>query len=306
MTISATPLKVSSEGGLIYEWPGDLHYAILSITDQGLSTNQETSLRERKSLLSAADRARYLQLPASLREPLKSYTLRLIGDERDPQRVAALLLEHFEKNFRYQLSQTPSAPDEDPIISFLTKSRAGHCEYFSSAMTLLLRSVGIPARQITGYAGGEWSELGAYYLVRNRDAHAWVEMWRGGSGEIADQRSWQRLDPTPPRQSVAEPATLLNRARKFRDHMQFLWFRYVLGFDSRDQVQAVNKTRKTVNDSLRELREAKIWSRLQRWWRERQLFWVLLCVIGGILAASRLPGAVCIPRSLYGGIVVTP
>ena len=289
LTISAPPLKVSREGGLLYHWPGDLHYAVLSITDQGPLYEEDYKKERGGGELSQGDRKRYLQLPQSLREPLREYALKVIGDEKEPQKVANLLLEHFIKGeFRYDLSQKATEEKEDPILLFLTRTRAGHCEYFSSAMTLLLRSIGIPARQITGYAGGEWSELGAYYIVRNRDAHAWVEMWRERGSEITDQRAWLRLDPTPQQNDTSERASLLSKAKKWSDHMQFLWFRYVLGFDARDQLQAVKRTKKTVNESLKDLREAHVWSKLSRWWRHQNLWWPLSLLAILAIIASRI------------------
>jgi hypothetical protein len=77
----------------------------------------------------------------------------------------------------------------DPIVDFLFRDRSGHCEYFATALTLLARSRGIPARMVTGYRVGERSPFG-YYVVRERNAHAWVEVWLPGSG-------WVTRDATP-------------------------------------------------------------------------------------------------------------
>lgn len=78
----------------------------------------------------------------------------------------------------------------DPIIDFLTIHREGHCELFASAMALLARSEGIPARVVTGYRGGDRNRVGGYTVVRERNAHAWVEAWIDGG--------WRAFDPTPP------------------------------------------------------------------------------------------------------------
>lgn len=93
-------------------------------------------------------------------------------------------------DFRYarSFSRTGSL---DPVLEFVLHDRTGHCEYFASAMALLARARGIPARLVTGYRVAEHSELGGYHVVRERNAHAWVEAWIEGKG-------WVTRDPTPP------------------------------------------------------------------------------------------------------------
>lgn len=80
---------------------------------------------------------------------------------------------------------------DHPLEDFLFRYKSGHCEYFASAMVLLLRSQGIPARLVTGFLGGEYNRLEGYYVVRQVNAHAWVEAWIEGEG-------WRTFDATPP------------------------------------------------------------------------------------------------------------
>mgnify|MGYP002821898795 CR=1 FL=1 len=77
----------------------------------------------------------------------------------------------------------------DPIDEFLFLTRRGFCEHFASAFTVLMRAAGIPTRVVTGYQGGERNDVGDYWVVRQRDAHAWSEVWLG-------KRGWVRGDPT--------------------------------------------------------------------------------------------------------------
>nr|MDP9122212.1 transglutaminaseTgpA domain-containing protein [Acidobacteriota bacterium] len=79
----------------------------------------------------------------------------------------------------------------NPIEDFLFRYKSGQCEYFASSMVLMLRSEGVPARLVTGFLGGEYNPFEGYYIVRNSNAHAWVEAYLAGQG-------WQILDPTPP------------------------------------------------------------------------------------------------------------
>lgn len=90
--------------------------------------------------------------------------------------------------FDYSL-EVARDPEVDPILDFLTLHRAGHCEYFASALVLLARAQGIPARVVGGYRVGAVNPLTGLAVVRERNAHAWAEVWHGDA--------WHRLDPTP-------------------------------------------------------------------------------------------------------------
>ncbi len=110
------------------------------------------------------------------------------ADARDDGERARALLDVFRSGFRYSL-EPGDVGDQDPLARFLFETRLGHCEYFASSLAVLLRAAGVPSRIVNGYRGGEWNEYGKYFLVRQSDAHSWVEAW------IDDE--WQLLDPTP-------------------------------------------------------------------------------------------------------------
>ncbi len=102
-------------------------------------------------------------------------------------------LNYFRDNgFVYSL--TPPLLDNDPVDEFLFETRQGFCEHYAAAFTIMMRAAGVPARVVTGYQGGEFNPIGDYLLVRQRDAHAWVEVW-------LESRGWTRVDPT----SVVSP-----------------------------------------------------------------------------------------------------
>ena len=92
-----------------------------------------------------------------------------------------------QEKFYYTLEPEPMSSDY--IDSFMFDTRQGFCEHYSSSFVVMMRAVGIPARIVTGYQGGDWNESGQYLLVRQSDAHAWTEVWQEGSG-------WNRFDPT--------------------------------------------------------------------------------------------------------------
>ncbi len=136
-----------------------------------------------------------------------------------------------------------------PIEDFLFRYRSGHCELFASSMVLLLRSQGIPAHLVTGFLGGEYNPFEGYTIVRNENAHAWVEAYVPGMG-------WQIFDPTPPggRPTAAEEGAL-QFLRQAWDFLEFRWDRYVLSFGLSEQMRLL--------DSLRSLWQ-EVWSKLRR------------------------------------------
>jgi len=123
---------------------------------------------------------------------------------RDDAKLVATGLDYFRNQpFYYTLKPPLLAPD--PVDYFLFESRRGFCEHYASAFTVLMRSAGIPTRIVTGYQGGNVNPLGGYVIVRQRDAHAWAEVWLG-------ERGWVRIDPTaavsPQRIELGMDATL--------------------------------------------------------------------------------------------------
>ncbi|HVS03865.1 MAG TPA: transglutaminaseTgpA domain-containing protein [Thermoanaerobaculia bacterium] len=124
-----------------------------------------------------------------------------------------------------------------PLEDFLFASRRGHCEYFASAMVLLLRSQGVPARLVTGFLGADENPLEGYFTVRQSNAHAWVEAWIPGDG-------WTVFDPTP---SAGRPSTqeanLALFVSQVYDYLIFRWDRYVLTFGFYDQIELFRQLR---------------------------------------------------------------
>lgn len=105
----------------------------------------------------------------------------------DDAAIVQRALDWIRRDFHYTLDTPP--PGRDSVDAFLFRQRAGFCEHFSSAFVVLMRAAGIPARVVTGFAGGVHNPLGDYWVVRRLDAHAWAEVWLPGHG-------WTRVDPT--------------------------------------------------------------------------------------------------------------
>jgi hypothetical protein len=138
---------------------------------------------------------------------------------------------HLSATYAYTLDLGGRAADADPIESFLFRYKSGQCEYFASAMVLMLRAQGVPARLVTGFLGGEYNPFEGYLVVRDSNAHAWVEAYLG------DALGWRVFDPTPPSgRPAASAAGFWLLAHQAWDFLQFRWDRYVLTYGFYDQL----------------------------------------------------------------------
>lgn len=227
--------------------------------DRTLLAAQDITQRYRYSLvaartyvlqarLSSAERSHYLQLPQAAGPRARDLAQRWLQEaEGNTAGLLQRIMQHYNEGFTYTLS--PGRLFGDSVDRFLFDSREGYCEHFASATTFMLRSAGVPARVVTGYQGGEWNPYQGYLQVRQYDAHAWVEVWMEGRG-------WVRLDPTaavaPERIRNSAEAFLRERGealasgRIFRsdwlrglqqryDAFNFVWQRWVLNYESRQQ-----------------------------------------------------------------------
>ncbi len=164
------------------------------------------------------------QLPQRMRELADSITA---GLDNQYERVQAVE-RWFHSEFTYTLD-LPASPREATLEHFLFQRRTGHCEYFSTAMAMLLRMQGISAREVNGFLGGEWSEFGQYLAVTQNQAHAWVEVWFPGFG-------WVPFDPTPAGGSgEAVAAAWFWPGRFLLDGLQHRWGKWVLDYNMESQ-----------------------------------------------------------------------
>jgi protein-glutamine gamma-glutamyltransferase len=167
----------------------------------------------------------YLQLPDELPERVRGLGLSIVAGKTTPYEKAEAIAGYLRRNYAYTLTMD-SEPGREPIDFFLFDRKKGHCEYFSSAMAVLLRSVGVPARNVNGFLGGEWNEYGKYIAVRSGDAHSWVEVWFG------DGLGWVTYDPTPAAPSMARSGDgVFEKLRRLVDNLRLSWFRWVIEYD---------------------------------------------------------------------------
>ncbi len=154
-----------------------------------------------------------------------------IGNPADPalHRAMAERFEGYLKSggFEYTLDPVTDYRGGDRLEQFLTTVRRGHCEFFASAMTALCQSVNIPARLVSGYLGTEYIDVGGFYLVRQKDAHAWVEVFLPEIG-------WTTFDPSPsgPSRHSGDREGLVARMAGIAEYLQFEWVTFVVSFDA--------------------------------------------------------------------------
>ncbi|RPE81251.1 transglutaminaseTgpA domain-containing protein [Vulcaniibacterium tengchongense] len=223
--------------------------------DHGLQALRPQTSVSRWRLRSAAPRHHQPHLPRALRALAlrlpEGYNPRTVALGRqwraeaggDDAAVVRRALAWIRRDFAYTL-ETP-LPGRHAVDEFLFDTRAGFCEHFSSAFAVLMRAAGVPARVVTGYAGGYRNPIGDYWLVRRSDAHAWTEVWLRGRG-------WVRVDPTAAVAPERIYDTIGDRlpgadgllgglgggARSLVDVGDWLrrgWNDFVLGFDARRQ-----------------------------------------------------------------------
>ncbi len=175
-------------------------------------------------------------VPPSLKDTL----VKLFKNFYDkPEKMAYKLVLYFRSRFKYSLNF--SIPEgENPVLYFLTKSRIGHCELFATSMALILRSFGIPTRLVGGYLGAIHSKIGNYYIVRENDAHTWVEVY------IPD-KGWEKFDPSPP--APRKKRALLN-VSLLMDYVKLIWYNHVINYDVYSQLGIIESVSRGVKPSL--------------------------------------------------------
>src|SRR5580765_7519613 len=169
----------------------------------------------------------YLQLP-NLDPRIAQLARQVTALEDSNYKRAKALERYLQTNFGYTL-ELPGMREADPLARFLFVRKKGHCEYFASSMTIMLRTLGIPARVVNGFRGGEYNDVTNSYIIREKDAHSWVEAYFPEYG-------WVTFDPTPSG-PVDEPATGWSRLALYMDAARQMWREWVVNYDFSHQVR---------------------------------------------------------------------
>lgn len=257
-----------------------------------ISSPDEEQLRASRPGLSPEPiRELYLQLPAEGLDPrifeLARQITRGLTNDYDKARA---IESYLKNNFGYTLDVKIGG--EDPLAEFLFEKREGHCEYFASAMAVLLRAVGIPARIVNGFQMGQYNELGRFYTVRERDAHSWVEAYFAGPD------AWVEFDPTPAAgMNDYSAGGWLATLRKYLDAAEVLWLDYVVTLDQQQQAsmlaalqEKLSSARRAFSSYYRSARRQVMAALgrmlLDRNWGAGDFLWLALALLGAAATFS--------------------
>ena len=152
-----------------------------------------------------------LELPEDSNEQSKQWAIEKFTQAGSAELFVAALLKHINQQ-PYFYTLTPPIMEREMVDDFWFNHRSGFCEHYASSFVFMLRAAGIPARVVTGYQGGEYNQVGGYYLIKQKDAHAWAEYW-------VQDKGWVRVDPTsavaPSRVDVSLQAEMMERGFLF-------------------------------------------------------------------------------------------
>jgi len=210
------------------------------------------------------------------------------GQPLPPADFARRAIAWMQRRHAYALSvKLPAGAGEDDIVRWLDSNEPGFCEYFAAGFTVLARAAGHPARVIAGFRGGVLNAFENYFMVKNSDAHAWAEIYDGSA-------AWLRVDPTPgavafstARVEAAAPQVQDSSWTARMDSLRVLWYRRIVSFDSRTQVQMIEQVKSFTTDTGTALRArfAEWTDRFRLWiaqpWSAGRVFTALAQVIAG-------------------------
>ncbi|WP_417383517.1 transglutaminase TgpA family protein [Gimesia sp.] len=180
----------------------------------------------------------YTELPEDDLKRLIAFTKKLIANhpELKTNLEKARFIESYLRDsgeFSYTLNMSIQDPEIDPVEDFLFNRKSGHCEYYASALALMLRAIDIPSRVISGFKGGDQKYLSNQFEVQQRYAHSWVEAFVDGR--------WQTMDATPSlerAESVAQNAASLSSWKGISNTLTQFWSDYVIGVSFQRQKSA--------------------------------------------------------------------
>jgi hypothetical protein len=231
------PLRVSRHG-------------VRQLSGMTFSMNEEISKRTKYTVTSVlssilpdvvVDRQRFVKLPSFPSRRIAELVRELSANKSEPEKIQAFYDYLKLGNFKYSMENLPVS--DNALEEFLFTNKHGNCEYFASALAVMLRMAGIPARLIGGYAGGYYNETGNYYMVLQKNAHVWVEVY-------VNDRGWVRLDPTPVSLQISHgnlAADVLMKLQLALDTFNYYWNRFIITYDFSRQIALFKKIRSSLS-----------------------------------------------------------
>ncbi len=247
-------------GSITFQRSGErISYRLISDTE----VPQATELRTDRTPYNAEDSS-YLQLPQVLDPRISVLTEQITAKASNRYDASKAVESYLQNSFGYTLEQKASG--SDPLSDFLFNVREGHCEYFATAMAVMLRTQGIATRVVNGFQKGDYNETADVYVVRQRNAHSWVEVY------FPETDSWVAFDPTPFAGQTSESgvAGLAGSFRKFTEALETFWIQYFVAFDNQEQRSLFVSVRRSFADYQTGISAA--WNIVQddlaEWWKQ--------------------------------------
>jgi transglutaminase-like putative cysteine protease len=175
-------------------------------------------------------------------EKVRTLVAGITANTASDSQKAEAISEYLRTNYRYTLSPASNAA-VPPLDDFLFNSKEGYCEHYATALAVMLRVAGVPTRIATGFVRGEWNSYGKYYVVRQQDAHTWVEARMDGK--------WASLDPTP--QIGLTGVESSSEISLFFDSLRYKWMRYIVRYTLSDQMKAASTVEGGLTSFIRKL-----------------------------------------------------
>ncbi|HEY0084086.1 MAG TPA: DUF3488 and transglutaminase-like domain-containing protein [Pyrinomonadaceae bacterium] len=261
-------------------------------------TTEPPAERLRRDLTSyAPEMERYLHVPENLDPRIRQLARGLIVGTRSGNRydAARVIESYFHQNFRYTLEQK-SGGAEDPLADFMFRAREGHCEYFSTAMAVMLRTAGVATRVVNGFQLGEYNDAADVYTVRQSDAHSWVEVYFPEAG------AWVTFDPTPVegRPGNNDAGGLRGQLGKYAEALELFWIQYVVAYDKQEQRSLATSIRSNLGVYRQTAGQtfAELQAGFAAWWRQ------LSVGRGGTGGPSSMPVPLLIALTLALGLLM--
>ena len=190
-----------------------------------------------------ASMARFLQLPDDIDPRIASLSDEVIKGAVAQNRLdrSRAIEKYLRDSFAYTLELRSGG--EQPVADFLFNVKAGHCEYFASAMALMLRTQGIPSRVVNGFQQGEFNATADVFVVRQRDAHSWVEVY------FPEEGMWVPFDPTPSIAAARDgQGGVLGAIDRYVEALEMLWIQYFVAYDNEEQESLLKSVRTGASD----------------------------------------------------------
>lgn len=266
-----------------YILPNNGSYKLRYVAYSDVGRPSATKLRSDPGEYPADIRDNYLQLP-SVSKDIQDLSERLGKGKTNAYDMAVSIRNYLQASLVYTRTLARGTA-EFPLDEFLFQNKAGHCEYFATSMVVMLRVLGVPSRLVNGFIDGEWNPHGKFFLVRERDAHSWVEVYFPSYG-------WVSFDPTPAGTGLDAEKGAFYFFSSYIDYLKFRWSRYVVDYNKNDQNRFFRQLRKNWVWQVKKIK-AKSFSEYlfdKRWLVVSVMFGFTLWVLLKQPLLRRLPG----------------